>query len=389
MRSRRILWLLLLIGSIVLISLQGGTISYGIFFFLLSIPVVSFLYLIAVLIQFRIYQSLDSRVITAGVPMKYDFTLNNEGWLPISCLKVELYQDFSYVTDIPQQKEFELLPGESHTFETTMVCKYRGVYRVGVRKIILRDFLKLFTLKYSVQGALEAIVYPRIPEEDEYAAREEELKVLQRENTFKREQMDNVVREYLPGDSIRRIQWQATAKSGKLQSRKEIGEERNNVFLFLDTQRFAAEPKEYLPVENKKLELVLFLARESISKGQPVTFVYLQKDVIKGEINFKSVSADRYRDLDRIYDEVKEMEFTMIEKKAEKDAVWEKNQQFISSDASWIFVMEKLSDAMKDRLMEWKMRGMDLNLYMVGKYEEKGIENMDIPFSFVAVEDKE
>jgi len=317
--------------------------------------------------------------------MKYSFTLNNEGWLPISCLMVEMYPDFSYVEDIPQNREFELLPGESYPFETTMVCKYRGVYRVGVKKIILRDFLKLFTLHYPIQGALEAIVYPRIPEADEYDMGEDILKVLQRENPLRKDGFDQVVREYMPGDALRRIQWQATAKTGKLQSRREIGEERNNIFLFLDTKRTGREQKEYLPIENKKLELLLFMARECLSKGQPVTLVYPQKDYGTGKLFLQNVSAEQYKDFDRIYDAVKEMEFYEMTGQMEQDEIW--NQQFhlLMADACWFFILENPDENMKDRLREWQLSGMDLAIYLLG--DDDG-QDADLPISYVSMEEK-
>lgn len=387
MRSRRMLWLILFLGSIILISFRGGNISYCLFFFLLLFPIFSYLYLFLALVQFRIYQSLDSRVITAGIPMKYCFTLNNEGWLPISCLKVELFPDFSYVEDIPQQKEFELLPGESYTFETTMVCKYRGVYRVGVKTIILSDFLRVFTLRYPIQGALEAIVNPRIPEEDEYESAEEVLKVLQRENTWKKENLDSVVREYVPGDTIRGIHWQATAKTGRLQSRREIGEERNNIYIYLDTTRVGKELKEYLPIENKKLELVLYLAKECLLKGQPVTVLYPQKDVTQGRIFLQRVSAEQYRNFDQIYDVVKEMEFFENPAKDGATKWWDEEAGNFTADACWIFVLQKPDEDMKDRLQEWKNRGMDLAVYLVGEHEENKMAGIELPLSLVSVED--
>ena len=56
-RNRRILlvlWILSLIG----ISIRGGQITYGIFFLLTLIPIVSLIYILAVILLFKIYQSL-------------------------------------------------------------------------------------------------------------------------------------------------------------------------------------------------------------------------------------------------------------------------------------------------------------------------------------------
>ena len=76
--------------------------------------------------------------------MPYYFVLPNETFYSFAGLSIRLFSGFSYVLDMPEDEEYELLPGDNYTYRTKLVCKYRGEYEVGVKEIILTDFLKLF-----------------------------------------------------------------------------------------------------------------------------------------------------------------------------------------------------------------------------------------------------
>ena len=129
---RRIVWLLLWVLSIVSISNFGGAVSYGFFWGMTLLPVVSFVYLLLVFFSFRMYQKMESIGAVAGMKTEYYFTLKNESIFPFAGVRVKMYSDFSYVENMEEDTEYELLKGDEYTFETNMICKYRGEYQVGI-----------------------------------------------------------------------------------------------------------------------------------------------------------------------------------------------------------------------------------------------------------------
>ena len=318
-RARRILWLVLWITSVICVSNKGGAVSYGFFFFVSSIPVVSYLYLFAVLFRLRISQSLSSRVMTAGEPMGYSLILRNEGFLAASSVRVVLFSDFSYVEKLLSRTKFELLPGEVCRYETNMICKYRGTYMVGVSKLILTDYLGTFTLTYKLPSLLEAIVNPRIPAADELKY-DEEFSVWQKqENRQLWDEPDMLVREYESGDSLRRIHWNATAATGKLKTRIFTGEQPTGVVLYLDTRRESEEMAEYLPIENRLLELVLAFSQYYMENRQPVT-VFCEQAGASGMGETVQKDVTRFGDFEDLYEELKEIHF---QRNPERDGLQE------------------------------------------------------------------
>ena len=86
-------WLL----SLLFISLYGGTVSYGFFFGVTLIPVISFIYLICVYFRFKIFQELGSRNVVCEEPVSYYFVLQNDDWFAFSGVSVRMFWDFSCV----------------------------------------------------------------------------------------------------------------------------------------------------------------------------------------------------------------------------------------------------------------------------------------------------
>ena len=153
MKYRRVIFFLLWGLSLVAISFYGGAISYGLFFGLTMIPVISFIYIFCVYIQFEIYQEIESSTIVCRQPMPYYFVLQNSTYYAFAGISTRLFSGLSYVMEMPDDVEYELLPGDRHTFYTKLICKYRGEYEVGVKEILITDFLGLFQYRYVIPGA--------------------------------------------------------------------------------------------------------------------------------------------------------------------------------------------------------------------------------------------
>ena len=253
---RRILWLLLWILSVVTISFYGGAVSDGLFYGVTMLPVVSFGYLLLVYYNFRMYQTLESRETTAGKRTRYYFILKNECWIPFAGVRVKLHSDFSYVENMNEDTEYELLKGMEYSYETYVVCKYRGEYQVGLKEIIITDFLRLFELHYKPKSNIRAIVRPTVTKARYIESIEHIFAMVEKTNVHTNVSKDVLVRDYVTGDSLRQISWKMSAKENKLMVRQEIGEEKQGVVLVGDTKRYYLDEADYIPVEHKMLEVL-------------------------------------------------------------------------------------------------------------------------------------
>lgn len=316
MRIRRLCLLGLWILSLVAISVRGGVISYGFFFGVTLIPVLSLLYILCVYLLFKIYQKIDSRSMVCGQPMSYFFVLQNESYFPFASISVRMYSSFSMVEDLPTDTEYELLAKDKCTFETKMTCKYRGEYEVGVKEIVVTDFLRLFRVTYPVSEPIKALVKPRIPKLSSVNSLENLAVYLQRDTARAATEPDVLVRDYVAGDALKQIHWKVSAREQALKVRKRIGEEKQGIALLFDTKRYSQKMHDFLPLENKLLETVLAL-------GNFLTEKNVGYEVCYGQSGLKKMPVNNVRDLDALCEAVSGVMYRKDEDFAEtlKDAV--------------------------------------------------------------------
>lgn len=305
MRVRRCILAVCLLVSLIVMSIYGGTISYGIFFGLVLIPVISLLYILSVWICHRIYQEIGSRNIVCGQSIPYYFVLKNESWFAFSSIKISFYSDFSYMEELPEEVEYELLSGEQYKYETSFVCRYRGEYEVGIKEIIITDFWELFRIKFTVQESKKVIAAPKLVRMDELKSIPDISSMMQRDNLHSTE-LDAVTRDYASGDTLRQINWKATARMHKLMSRRSIGEEKRGAALIFDTRRYSEERGIYLPIENKILEITLALALFMSKSNIPVSYFYRQNS---SENGMQHGRINGVGDIENFYEQIKEVDF--------------------------------------------------------------------------------
>ncbi|MBO7631723.1 MAG: DUF58 domain-containing protein, partial [Lachnospiraceae bacterium] len=102
------------------------------------------------------------------------------------------------------------------------------------------------------------------------------------------------VRDYAPGDDRRRIHWKATARTGKLMSRLETGEEQQNISIILSTCRYDKKPADYLPVENRMLEIALAIARFFLTQNIPVRTYHREEALSENSVGNNASFAEYY-----------------------------------------------------------------------------------------------
>ena len=326
------LWLL----SLSVISFYGGAVSYGFFFGVTLVPVVSAVYLLAVYFRFKIYQKLESRNVVCGQPVPYFFVLQNDDYFAFTSVGVRLFSSFSYVEKLPDGTSYELLPGDKYTFETKLVCKYRGEYEVGVKEIVITDFLRLFQISYRVPETIKALVLPRVVRVDELQCIADIADLLQRETYRAQTQADVVVRDYVAGDALKQIHWKATARAQALKVRNCTGEEKTGIAILCDTKRYSGDNREYLPLENKMLEVLLALTVYFAQRNMACDICYGQRGMV-------CCHVQDLQDFDAFYRQAARIDF------AKAEAVEETGRQALA-EGRWqdcrilFFVLHMWSD---------------------------------------------
>ena len=357
LKTRRRIWLIIWILSIVTISNYGGPISYGFFFAVTLLPIISFVYLIFVFSFFKIYQKLDSRDVVCGKSTPYLFILRNEGYSPFASVSVKLFSFFSYVDNMNEDTEYELLHGDEYTFETKLVCKYRGEYEVGIREIEITDFLRLFRLRYKVPSTIRALVKPKITRLS-YLNSVDSINSLSKKDYVQAQtEPDVLVRDYVVGDSIKHIAWKISAREQTLKVRKFVGEEKQGIVILGDTRRHSKDMKEYLPVESKILEVLsslgMFLAENSVA----YTTYYSQGNINSCTVESLSGYQEYYNKLDKVRFNQSECFEVVMKELLEKGVLWNSKIVFC--------VIQQMNDHIMDMVSKLSQAGITVVLYIV------------------------
>ena len=258
MKRNRIIWLCLWVLSLVGISIKGGAVTYGLFALLTLVPAASALYLSAVYMLFHIYQDLGQRFVSVNEPADYRFALVNEYPLRFVGIKVRFFTEFSTITDLDCETEYELAPHTRTEKETKLICRYRGEYNIGIKEIEIQDFFRLFRLRYRNKECIHAVVKPQLIKTDWLGGIE--LSDAVKESERGRSELDILSREYVPGDDRRFINHSQSARTGKLMTRELTGSDHREITIITDTFRYSAEQSDFLPAENKILETALAAA---------------------------------------------------------------------------------------------------------------------------------
>ena len=280
MNKRKLLILIILFAaSLAGISFRGGSVTYVFFWLTLLVPAVCALYILYVIVFLKIYQRSDGRTMVCKTPTDFYITLNNESPLSFSSVRVIFYSSFSSVTGLDDGCVYELAPHSSLTRRTRLLCRYRGEYLVGIKEMIITDFLGLFSFRYRIKEPLSVIVAPA-------NIRLETLRYIEehpdadRDSLKDRPRPDIPVRDYIPGDDTHLIHWKASAVMGKLMVRERTGTEKSGIAIIMEAGRYSDKPEEYLPAENRVIESVLALAFYYMGNGVPVDVIYYSSGAV-------------------------------------------------------------------------------------------------------------
>ena len=147
-------------------------------------------------------------------------------------------RDYSGISGNPE--EIRILTGidakKIRTFNTYTFLRKRGEFTLGPMQLISSDYFGFFEFSEWLKNSRRLVVLPRIIDLDTFAhlpaylSGGKELKVASTETT----PFAAGVREYFPGDSLRRIHWPTTARKNRLMVKEFDRDPQMNTWLMID-----------------------------------------------------------------------------------------------------------------------------------------------------------
>jgi len=157
-----------------------------------------------------------------GEEVRVQLTVNNQGWLPLIWLRLNESLPVEVAPAIPLRQVLSLGPRGQVSYEYHLRARKRGYYKLGPLFASTGDLFGLVGEQRWESGSDPLIVYPRIVHLSSL-----QLPSFSPLGTLRHyqpiyEDPSRVTgkREYIAGDSLRRVDWKATANTGSLQMKK-------------------------------------------------------------------------------------------------------------------------------------------------------------------------
>lgn len=158
-----------------------------------------------------------------------------------------------------------------------VVPRRRGDYRFGDLTLRWLGPLGLLVRQARIQAASSVKVYPNLLEVQRYdlLLRRNRLQEMGLRHSRQRGEGTEYerLREYLPDDDFRRINWKATARRGHPITIEYETERSQNIFLAIDTGRMMQSPVEQIAKLDYVINSALLLTYVAIGKGDKVGLV--------------------------------------------------------------------------------------------------------------------
>lgn len=190
-------------------------------------------------------------------------TVRNDGPYIIPWLRVECYvspylqfgkQENLHVSSQTYYRScFTLMPYQQIRRRHRVKFLRRGVYDLGNASLAAGDPLGLTRFWRDQQLTTPVVVYPRILEDAELPHPISRMmgELVSKDRLLTDPFLIRGIRPYMPGDLIRDIHWQATARTDELQVRVHDSTVCTRLMVVLNAQRFDNQWDDYIPDKDK------------------------------------------------------------------------------------------------------------------------------------------
>ncbi len=288
---RRALAVLFFAFSLTLASLRSGPLVYAMLYLSVLLPALSAAYTIYVYFRMRIVQLIDSHFAVKNEPVEYICRLANDTSSAFTQIRLIPLSDLSEIVDFDSRRTFNLAPGKKDEIHSPVICRRRGVYSIGVDKILISDILGLMTFSFKPPVEFRVTVYPRVLHLDSFGLFDLDGCQTRQLRSLSESEPADTVRNYEAGDDPRLIHWKISARTGNMKVRQLAQIEKPSIVIAVDTKKYTDDESAILREDNL-LESLLAICDYCAVHGVSV-------DVLAQD---KCFCIRSYKDFKELYD---------------------------------------------------------------------------------------
>jgi len=264
MSSRLLFLISSFIAAWIMAFSSGSTLVFGISYLLTGVLVIS--YLLAWLstrdVSLRRYTRTERGQVGQYVEETFE-VLNNSG-LPKLWLEVEDY------STMPWHDASRVISSLGHhsreRWQVRTLCTQRGWFRLGPMNLRSGDPLGVFDVESPLDATGSMVVFPLVVDLTSFEPSVSDLSggEARRQRTYQLTTNVASIRDYAPGDSLNRIHWPTTARTGRLMTKEFELDPTADIWIYMDLYSRAQFGK--VGVETRP-EVGLFAYKNRASRG--------------------------------------------------------------------------------------------------------------------------
>ncbi len=208
----------------------NATVGWFILVALILAFVLSVFFAFLTTLSVSVESKMEDMLLAKGDSCQMTVSIRNKSLFPTTPLEV-VFQNGDGVKCVEKSLLVTVLPFEKKTFQVTFQAKISGPSVVGIEAVRATDYLGIFALKvrkisYEKLKSHVAV----IPEIGDVSPRDDKILKVVQASCFGEDGDDTIEvsggafggfpgydhREYVPGDSLKRVNWKQSAKRGKL-----------------------------------------------------------------------------------------------------------------------------------------------------------------------------
>ncbi|MFD1426168.1 DUF58 domain-containing protein [Kroppenstedtia sanguinis] len=214
---------------------------------------------------------------------RVELRVRHQAPYPVRCI---LRDDFPQGFQVSRREmELRLSPGQRVQAEYTIRPHRRGIHRFGRIHARVSGRLGLWMRQQSVEGGEEIRVYPRLQEVRRVRGGVYK-KQLSTKGPYARQGPGrgsdfSHIREYVPDDEPRQINWMATARRGKLATNVYQPEQGQHVAVLIDCGRVMGVKDGELTRLDRAVEAVLAFVAIALERGDQVSLLAFSNRILR------------------------------------------------------------------------------------------------------------
>ena len=276
-----LMWALMMIVAVVFTQALRNSISFLFIIIAAVVPVFDLAYVFAARASVSVNFSCSTTQAQKHEPVTVKLTVKNKTIVPVPFTEVELIlPDADGLHSIPAAVTASLSPLGSYVYDKSVVFPYKGEYACGVKNVYVSSLLRFFRFRIEADKSKSVLILPRRITIDDIPQRYvNETSAVSAPTKGADSAEITEIKEYVPGDPIRKIHWKLSTKAQELMTKHFGSENGLCTCVIADTGRFFAVPPEKKNDINEYCddavcELCCFAVSESLLKGRRTSLVY-------------------------------------------------------------------------------------------------------------------